>query len=127
VQVNAGGLLTAAGWRPHGQQIVRYREAVAGPPGVVFAALTEATVQKGFRIDGDRLATRPRGFAPGHPREELLRHKTLFARRDHGCPNWLSTPEVVDRVRDDWRELRPLVQWLADHVGPGDQPGERAR
>jgi hypothetical protein len=31
----------------------------------------------------------------------------------------------VRRVRKDWRSMRPLVEWLAAHVGPGedDRPG----
>jgi uncharacterized protein (TIGR02453 family) len=122
VQVGAAGLLTGAGWRPQGQQILRYREAVAGPPGAELEALTVAAERDGFVVDGDRLATRPRGMTPGHPREHLLRHKTLFARRDLGAPDWLPTPETAERVRADWLRLQPLVQWLAGHVGPGEAP-----
>ncbi|MGZ4596052.1 MAG: DUF2461 family protein, partial [Actinomycetes bacterium] len=116
VQVDAAGLMTAAGWRPRDQQVSQYREAVAGPAGAELERLVAAATAAGFVIDGDRLATRPRGVAPGHPREELLKHKTLFARRGWGAPDWLSTPETVTRVRADWRVLRPLVQWFADHV-----------
>ena len=29
----------------------------------------------------------------------------------------MHTPELLDRVRDDWRRLRPLVQWLTARVG----------
>ncbi|MGZ4617118.1 MAG: DUF2461 domain-containing protein [Actinomycetes bacterium] len=116
VQVDAAGLMTAAGWRPRDQPVPQYREAVAGPAGAELERLVAAATAAGFVIDGDRLATRPRGVAPGHPREELLRHKTLFARRSWGDPDWLSTPETVTRVRADWRVLRPLVQWFADHV-----------
>jgi uncharacterized protein (DUF2461 family) len=108
--------LTAGGWRPRGDQVLRYREAVAGPAGVGFASLVQAATKAGFTIDGDRLATRPRGMEPGHPREELLKHKSLFARRSWGAPDWLATPETALRVRADWRTLRPLVRWLADHV-----------
>jgi uncharacterized protein (TIGR02453 family) len=126
VQVSAAGLLTGAGWRPKGEQILRYREAVSGPQGAELADLVADAERHGFGIDGDRLATRPRGTAPGHPREDLLRHKTLFAKREHGTPDWLSTPAAAGKVRDDWMKLRPLVQWLADHVGPGDPaPGRR--
>jgi uncharacterized protein (TIGR02453 family) len=116
VQVSAAGLMTAAGWRARPDQVARYRESVAGPSGVRLAALVRTAEQAGFSITGDRLATRPRGMAPGHPREELLRHKTLFGRRDWGSPDWLATPQTVTRVRDDWRALRPLATWLADHV-----------
>jgi uncharacterized protein (TIGR02453 family) len=120
VQVSAAGLMTAGGWRPQGQQVPRFRDAVAGPPGAELQRLVDRAERDGFQVDGDRLATRPRGLAPGHPREALLRHKTLFARRTWGAPDWLTTPEAAGRVADDWRALRPLVQWLGDHVGPAD-------
>jgi len=116
VQVNAGGLLTGAGWRPGDEGVARYREAVAGPRGAQLATAVRAVEKAGFTVDGDRLKTRPRGVPPGHPREELLRHRSLFARRDHGAPAWLDTPETLDRVRADWQQLRPLVQWFAQHL-----------
>lgn len=128
VQVDAAGLMTAAGWRARGDQIPRYRQAVAGPTGAGLASLTARARKAGFSIDGERLATRPRGMAPGHPREELLKHKTLFARRSWGAPDWLASPETAARVRADWRTLRPLVQWLAEHVsGPPEADGRSPR
>ena len=39
----------------------------------------------------------------------------------------MSTPEVVDRVRDDWRDIRPLGEWLSAHVGPTEQEHRRFR
>jgi uncharacterized protein (TIGR02453 family) len=119
LQVSAAGLMTAAGWRPRGDQVLRYRDAVAGPAGAQFEQLIGEVQALGFEIDGDRLATRPRGLPPGHPRESLLRHKSLFARRRWGAPDWLDTTETVTRVRADWQTLRPLVGWLGDHVGTG--------
>jgi uncharacterized protein (TIGR02453 family) len=128
VQIDASGLMTAAGWRPRGDQILRYREAVAGPNGEGLASLVGQAAAAGFTLDGERLATRPRGMPAGHPREELLRHKSLFVRRSWGAPGWLATAEAATRVRTDWRTLRPLVRWLADHVsGPpeADHPSHR--
>ncbi|MGH8893715.1 MAG: DUF2461 domain-containing protein [Actinomycetes bacterium] len=120
VQVSAAGLMTAAGWHPRGEQVLRFREAVSSPAGAELDRLVTSLQAEGFTLDGDRLATRPRGTPPGHPREHLLRHKSLTMGRDWGGPGWLATPEAADRVRDDWRALRPLVEWLGDHVGPGD-------
>jgi uncharacterized protein (TIGR02453 family) len=120
VQVSAAGLLTAAGWHPRGEQVLRFREAVTSPAGAELDDLVRALTSDGFALQGDRLATRPRGMTPGHPREHLLRHKSLTLDRDWGAPDWLPTPETADRVRDDWRRLRPLVEWLDQHVGPGE-------
>lgn len=120
VQVSAAGLMTAAGIRPDTAQLKRFRAAVDAPSGAELATMVTGLQGDGFVVGGDVLATRPRGTPAGHPREELLRHKALFLHREHGSPDWLPTPEAVDRVRADWRRLRPLVQWLGDHVSPGD-------
>jgi hypothetical protein len=34
----------------------------------------------------------------------------------------MGTAAAADRIRSDWRQLRPLVEWLADHVGPAADP-----
>jgi uncharacterized protein (TIGR02453 family) len=117
VQVSAAGLLTAAGWHPRGEQILRFREAVDSPAGADLDGLVQALAADGFRLDGDLLATRPRGMPAGHPREHLLRHKSLSMGRDWGAPPWLATPQAADRVRADWRRLRPLVGWFDEHLG----------
>ena len=46
-----------------------------------------------------------------HPRIDLLRHRALTLNKDHGFEG-LDSPEVCDWVRRDWRELRPLVNYL---------------
>ena len=97
---------------------------MAGPRGEQLATAVRAVERAGFAIDGDRLKTRPRGVEPGHPREELLKHRSLFARHDHGAPEWLASAEALDRVRADWTALRPLVQWFAQHLA--DAPEEPA-
>ena len=71
------------------------------------------------------MATRPRGVPADHPRLALLRFKHLVARREYGEPAWLSTPDLVEHVRADWRAVRPLVTWLTGHVGDTQQPRGR--
>ncbi|NDU78062.1 TIGR02453 family protein, partial [Actinomadura sp. DSM 109109] len=58
---------------------------------------------------------------PGHPRLDLLRHRSLYAHEGWPADPWMSRPdEVIDRVRASWRRLRPLVTWGRDHLGPPD-------
>lgn len=127
VQVGADGLLTGGGYYPTGpDQLPRYRAAVDAPrSGQELEAVTARLTDAGFTLAGDRVATRPRGIPPDHPRLELLRFKHLVARREHGEPAWLSTPEVVEHVRADWRAVRPLVEWLTEHVGATERPRGR--
>jgi hypothetical protein len=54
-----------------------------------------------------------------------MRFKNLIAKCEHGAPAWASTPEVVDHVREDWRSVRPLVDWLTEHVGASSAPRTR--
>lgn len=114
VQVSAAGLMTAAGMRPEAEGLRRYRDAVDSPSGSRLQELVSGLLAEGFVVDGDQLATRPRGIPAGHPREDLLRYKSLFVRREHGAPDWLPTPAAAEKVRADWRRLRPLVDWLED-------------
>jgi len=124
VQVSADGLLVAGGFHDHASdQVERYRAAVADDfTGRQLADITDAVVAAGFDLGGDRLKTRPRGIAEDHPRLELLRHRSLTAERSYPPEPWVSTPKALDAVREGWRALGPLNQWLFRHVGPTRQP-----
>ena len=37
--------------------------------------------------------------------------------RDPAFRSGRITAELLDRVREDWRRLRPLVNWVADSTG----------
>jgi uncharacterized protein (TIGR02453 family) len=127
VQLSARGLFVAAGyWQTAGDQVARFRDAVAGEDaGPALANMVDALEAAGYEITGAQLKTCPRGYDPHHPRVWLLRHKTLTAHRDFGAPPWLNTPEARDQVAEAWRAMRPLSQWLDSHVGPSTQPMAR--
>jgi len=120
VQVSAQGVRTGAGFYDAAPpRLAAFRAAVDDERRgreleQVLAALTAA----GFEIGGDRLKTSPRGYTADHPRIELLRHKTLSAGRSHGFEPHIHTPELLDAVRQDWRALRPLVEWVAENSEP---------
>lgn len=117
--------LTVGGGNMHNarDQIERYRAAVDDPAtGAELETIVTALRRKGFEIGGEVMKSRPRGVAPDHPRLQLMRHRSLIAWRDHGTPAWLSTPGVVGRVRTDWRAIRPMGDWLAEHVGGTEIP-----
>ena len=73
-------------------------------------------VGQDFEISGEQLKTSPRGYAADHPRIELLRRKQLIAGKRYGFEADAIGPGLLDRVRDDWRALRPLVEWVATHA-----------
>ncbi|MEU6035733.1 DUF2461 domain-containing protein [Actinomadura sp. NPDC047616] len=121
VQIDADGLMVAGGmYAPTPEQLRRYREAVQEPPGKLLQAIVDELRASGMEIAGDRLKTRPRGVPADHPRLDLLRHRSLYAHHGWPADPWMGTPEVVHRVRESWRRLRPLVEWGHDHLGPPD-------
>jgi uncharacterized protein (TIGR02453 family) len=125
VEVSAEGLMAAAGYyRMAPDQVARFRAAVDDERRGTDLARRLADLQAaGLAIDGERLRTRPRGVDPGHPRLDLLRHKSLYAWRRWPPDDALHEPVALERVAATWRRLRPLAQWLADHVGPAEQQG----
>lgn len=122
VQISSSGLMVGAGWySPQGQQQRRYRESVDGPVGGELEVLLAALPRR-FELDGRPLATRPRGYDADNPRIELLRYRMLVASSTYPVAPWMDTRQALDTVRADWQALQPLVEWLADHIGPADNP-----
>lgn len=125
VQISGSGLMVAGGWyAPVGPQVARFRQAVQTP---AVAALDEglATARRArpnVEVETRPLKTRPRGVAADHPRLDLLRSTCLILTRTYGTPEWLGTAKARDVVRRDWRVMAPVVEWLADHVGPAEEP-----
>jgi len=123
VQVSAEGLMVAGGWyAPGGDQLRRYREAVDSAAGATLERLVGG-LGRVWELDGDPVATRPRGYDADHPRIELLRMRRLTVARRHGAEPWVGQRAALTRVRRDWRGILPLLEWLADHVGPIEDPG----
>lgn len=121
VQLSAEGLMAAAGYyQMASDQVARFRTAVDDARrGADLAARLAVLEAAGLTVAGDRLKSRPRGVDRGHPRLELLRFRSLYAWRSWPPDDVLHEPGARERVVMTWRTLRPLEEWLADHVGPG--------
>lgn len=119
VQVSAPGVRVGVGfYEASGPRLVRIREAIADDRrGKELERILAELVGAGWTLDGDKLKTSPRGYDVGHPRIELLRHRSMTLGKLYGFEPFIHTPELLDRVRDDWREAAPFVQWVADHAG----------
>jgi uncharacterized protein (TIGR02453 family) len=127
VQVSAAGLMVAGGWYTGTPaQLSRYREAVGRDESGTLAALVAGVERAGFTVGGDVMKTRPRGVPQDHPRLALLRHRTLYAWRTTEPAAWMGTRRAAGHVEHAWDSLTPLMDWLADHVGPGE-PSPRTR
>lgn len=124
VQVGSDGVLAAGGYyQMASDQVARFRTGVDDERrGTDLASRLAALAAAGLTVAGEQLKTRPRGVDPDHPRLDLLRRKSLYGWREWPPDDALHGLETLDRVLATWRALRPLAEWLADHVGPSDQP-----
>lgn len=124
VEVGPVGLRVGGGcFHLASDQLARYRTAVDtelhGPElEKILASLRKA----GWEILGDRLKSKPRGFAEDHPRLDLLRHRSVYAVRVWEPDDFLHERETFDRVRKSWRQLQKFNEWARDHVGPSEKP-----
>lgn len=122
VDLGVEGLRSGGGlYQADSAMIARYREAVDDDvSGSQLHRIVTGIEGAGMQVLGDTLKSAPRGYSKEHPRIDLLRHRSLYVMADHGEPAWMSTPEVVDRLLDDWRAVRPLVAWINEHMAvPG--------
>ncbi len=115
VQVSAQGVRTGAGfYRAEAPALAAIRAAIDEElTGTELEGILDSLRAEGFEIGGETLKTTPRGFTADHPRIELLRHKSLSAGRSLGFEPVIHTPELLEVVRDDWRAMRPLVEWVS--------------
>lgn len=128
IQLSADGLAAGAGYhRMAPDQLVRYRQAVAGDrAGEALEASLADMEGHGIEIMvHDALKTVPRGFDTEHPRAELLRNKDLAAWTQWGEPPWLETAAARGHVVDFFHAAAPLTLWLDEYVGPTTQPRSR--
>ena len=121
LHVSAAGLFVAGGyWDTDSAQVDRMRRAVSDDvAGSALERALAALRRKRYEVGGHELTRVPSGYDREHPRADLLRYKTLTARRDFGCPAWLSTRRPQTEVSKAWRTIAPLVAWLDTHVGRG--------
>ena len=96
-----------------GRRLAALREAMADDrSGKALDRMLTRLEKEGFEVGGDQLKTSPRGYDADHPRIHLLRRKQLFVGRSYGFEADAIDAGLVDRVRADWRALKPLVTWL---------------
>jgi uncharacterized protein (TIGR02453 family) len=119
VEVAAPGVRIGAGiYEASGDRLAALREAMAQEKTAKVLQRILRDLERGeFEIHGQRLKSAPRGYDKDHPRIELLKMKTVLGMKDYGFEPLIHTPELLDQIREDWRRLRPLVEWVATATG----------
>jgi len=117
VEISARGVRVGGGfYEVSGDQQARIRAAIVDErSGRRLRRIVTAGVRAGFAPGGETLKTSPRGYPADHPRIDLLRHKALVLGKSYGYDEVIHSAALADRVREDWRALRPLVEWAAPH------------
>lgn len=119
VQVAAPGVRVGGGfYDASSERLAGIRAAIDDErTGTALVRILDALVADGWTLGGETLKTSPRGYDADHPRIDLLRHKSMTLGRDYGFEKVIHTPQLLDRVREDWRALTPFVEWVQDHAG----------
>ena len=119
VEIAAPGVRVGVGfYEASSPRLARIREAIAEERrGEELVGIIAAMRAAGWTLRGDTLKTTPRGYGVDHPRIDLLRHRSMTLDKSYGFEPVIHTPELLDRVREDWREAAPFVRWVADNAG----------
>jgi uncharacterized protein (TIGR02453 family) len=124
VELSLDGLLVAAGLHaPASDQLGRFRAAIDdGRRAASFEKALATARAAGLEPAPPELKRAPRGYPLDHPRIDRLRMKEITVYRRHALERWLHRPAAVGRIRTELEAARPLVTWLAKHVGPPERP-----
>ncbi len=118
-QLSERGIMVGGGlYQPSREQLARFREIVDDVrlSGDVEAAVEEAT-EAGFTLMTEgAVATAPRGYRADHPRIGLLRLTHLAVGRHYDVTDWMTSPELTDRVRAGWRVVTAWNAWLEENL-----------
>jgi uncharacterized protein (TIGR02453 family) len=127
LDLSLDGLLLGAGlFHPAPDQLERFRAAIDNSRrAAAFERAVSRAEAAGLLLFEPALKRAPRGYPSDHPRLERLRLKQLVVHRRYPLGRWLHTAECDRRVHTGLESGRPLVKWLAEHVGPSNRPQER--
>ena len=120
VELSLDGLLVGAGLHhPASDQLERFRRAIDdGRKAASFEKTVKTAAAEGLALIEPELKRAPRGYPQDHPRIDRLRLKRITLHRRHPIGPWLHKPRADKLVRTQLDAARPLVTWLARHVGP---------
>lgn len=96
------------------ESLARFRAAVADEAkGRELEKILSALSKKGYSADTHEGFKRvPKGFAPDHPRAELLKRRGLVAHFPALPPGILAEPKLAKWLSSACKTAAPLVEWL---------------
>lgn len=103
----------AMGFSPGGLDGFRAR-LLDDETGPAVADLIRGLLQEGFRLEPPELKRVPAGFDKAHPREALLRRKSLTIWRDFDGHTPMTKADAVEFCCSVFAQLHPLLEVLDD-------------
>ncbi|MCL3820309.1 DUF2461 domain-containing protein [Aeromicrobium sp. zg-Y869] len=118
VQIGAPGVRVGVGYyEASGPRLASIRDAIVEDRrGGELERIIKKMTASGWELGGDKLKTAPRGYDADHPRIDLLRHKSMTLGKSYGFDPIIHTPELIDRIRADWRTATPFVEWVRTYA-----------
>lgn len=102
-------MLAAGLYMPQGAILQSLRDEIYDNGGAIAAAIEEA---HGFHLfEGEQLKRTPRGYSADSKFESWLRKKD-FLLEQHLTREWLTAPNLVQRVAEEFRKTAPLLAIL---------------
>ncbi len=125
VEISLDGLLVGAGLHhPASDQLGRFRQAIDdGRKAAAFERAVKTAQAEGLTPVEPELKRAPRGYPQDHPRLDRLRLKRVTVYRRHPIGPWLHKRQADKKIRTELDAARPLIEWLAKHVGPSTSAG----
>ncbi|MBD3285508.1 TIGR02453 family protein [candidate division WOR-3 bacterium] len=97
------------------QTLQKYRSAVADEErGSELEKAIQKVKKAGYEISGQHYKRVPRGFAPDHPREELLRYNGLYAQSPAIKVAELTSPQLIKACLEHCKNMAPIQEWLVN-------------
>jgi uncharacterized protein (TIGR02453 family) len=117
VELGLDGEYAGVGCYRFDENMARWRKAIAGKPGEALMAIVARLRAAGYAVAGDSSRRMPPGFAPDHPRAELLKMRGITCAFPEMPAGLLHEPAWADWLFRHARATAPLVIWLHRQLG----------
>jgi uncharacterized protein (TIGR02453 family) len=99
-------------------KLAKWRKVAGGKPGEELQRIVGKLRKAGYVVGGhDDYKKVPKGFAPDHPRAELLKMKGLTGGFPEIPAGLIGKPGLAEWLVKHGKAMVPLVTWLHRHVG----------
>jgi len=97
---------------PPSPWLIAIRENISADPARFMKIISAKDFIRIYgQLEGEKLKSAPRGFAPDHPQIELLKHKSYLVVHNMKDPEVLK-PDFQDFVIEAFKTMKPLNDFL---------------